>query len=64
LIKGEKGDAAYSYSILSNPSVLVKAAVSDTPAPITFTSKRSQGTSSPVDYPGRFIISTSIDGVN
>lgn len=60
--KGDTGDSAYSYELLCEPSAVTKGSSSEIPAAITFTSKRSQGTSNPENYSGRFIIATSTDG--
>ena len=63
--KGDKGDpgaSAYAYDILCSPSAITKASASATPAAVTFSAKRTQGTGSPANYAGRFKIATSTDG--
>lgn len=63
--KGDKGDpgaSAYAYDILCSPSAVTKASASATPAAVTFSAKRTQGTGSPANYAGRFKIATSTDG--
>lgn len=62
-IQGATGESAYSYDILLSSDKIIRDS-DDTLSPnaITFTAKIGQGTNSPQNYSGRFVIETTIDG--
>ena len=63
--KGNAGNPATSYWLVSSASVVQKTAVGTiaiTPSTLTFTSKSQTGTNTPTDYACRWIIAYSTDG--
>ena len=62
-IQGATGESAYSYDILlSNDKIIRDSDDTLSPSAITFTAKIGQGTNTPQNYSGRFVIETTIDG--
>lgn len=62
---GGTGTAAYNYNLTASAGSIVKAeSGSMTPASITFTATRAQGTGNPAAYSGRFKIEYSADGTS
>lgn len=64
-IQGATGESAYSYDILMSSDKIIRDS-DDTlsPSTVTFTAKIGQGTSTPQNYSGRFVIETTQDGDN
>lgn len=61
--KGAMGTAAYVYNLLVSPAAVVKAENGTlSPASITVSATRGQGTETPAEYFGRFKIEYSSDG--
>lgn len=57
LIKGSDGTSPYAYVLTCSPASLVRdAGGAISPSSITFSAARSQGTSAPTAYAGRFVI--------
>lgn len=63
---GAAGAASSSYWLISNADTVQKTSNADilcTPATLTFTGKSKTGSSAPIDYAARWIISSSTDGI-